>query len=522
MAKELVGYGRLIEQYKLPAREQPVISFIDTAVSGRKRETFGSQERLSFEPNYRPEQTLAGNIQFALRYEGVTLEVLGLLFSQTGKKEIEAWFEASPESIYARRAAFLYHWLTDTPIDARVPTKTAYVPLLDERLQIARNGGEKDSRYRVINNLPGNKLFCPLIRKTDFIKEMLAKNLQQRTRETLDKYDSKLLARAAAFLYLKETQSSFDIEREKPSPQKAARFADLLRQAETDVPLSEDRLVALQNTVVDERFREPGYRGAQNWIGKDLGYRVKIDLVPPRPEDVHGLMEGLIKMAETYRHRPGAIDPVAYAASVAFGFVFIHPFMDGNGRLHRYLIHEILSAANFTPKGIVLPVSAVMLANLDQYIDSLESFSKPIMNRTQYDPHRPDLLAQGNDALYFRFFDATVQASFLYRAVERTVEHDLESEIQYLIGYDKAYTELNRMFDWPAHSLDFFIKVVQQNAGTLSKSKRDSHFPLLKASEISEFEAVVRQAFGIAEASPSRIKQAEPGLDLTRKRRPGR
>jgi Fic family protein len=41
------------------------------------------------------------------------------------------------------------------------------------------------------------------------------------------------------------------------------------------------------------------------------------------------------------------IDPVVYAA--AFGFVFIHPFIDGNGRLHRYLLHEELSTLGFTP-----------------------------------------------------------------------------------------------------------------------------------------------------------------------------
>jgi Fic family protein len=42
--------------------------------------------------------------------------------------------------------------------------------------------------------------------------------------------------------------------------------------------------------------------------------------------------------------------------------VFIHPFLDGNGRLHRYLIREELSVLGFTPKGIVLPVSAFILS----------------------------------------------------------------------------------------------------------------------------------------------------------------
>ena len=50
------------------------------------------------------------------------------------------------------------------------------------------------------------------------------------------------------------------------------------------------------------------------------------------------------------------MDPVIHSAAVAFGFVFIHPFMDGNGPLHRYLIHEelsvIITAANRVSWGV--------------------------------------------------------------------------------------------------------------------------------------------------------------------------
>src|SRR5208282_6799395 len=102
--------------------------------------------------------------------------------------------------------------------------------------------------------------------------DMVSKGLKQRTLDTLAKYDRSLLLRAAAFLYLKETHSSFEVEREKPSANKAQRFADLLRDAERGLPLSEERFVELQNAVVDPRFAEASYRIAQNWIGEDFGY----------------------------------------------------------------------------------------------------------------------------------------------------------------------------------------------------------------------------------------------------------
>ena len=169
--------------------------------------------------------------------------------------------------------------------------------------------------------------------------------------------------------------------------------------------------------------------------------------------------------------------------------------MDGNGRLHRYMIHEVLSSSGFTPKGIVLPVSAVILANLDAYVAALDVLSKPLTARTTYNPDVPGAVATGNDALYYRYFDATAQTEFLYRALERTIEHDLDQEISFLLGFDKARRALQSELDWPAHSLDLFIRVVQQNGFKLSKSKRDAHFAWMTEAEVGRFEQAVAESF---------------------------
>ncbi len=495
MATAAIGYDRLIQTYHLPARPLTRLAVIDSSVSGRQTTTSGDLELMRFESKYRPPHTLVGDLQFALRYEGINLEVLALLFAVAGRTDLDTWLAAQPESRFARRVGYLYEWLAGNELKAAAPPKAAYVPLLDEKLQFGLAGGTRNAKFRVIDNLPGNRQFCPLARKTEFLQSMTRKDLKRRTRETLARYDRDLLRRAAAFLYLKETHSSFEVERERPSPDRAQRFAGLLREAESGIPLSENRLAELQNAVVDPRFHELSYRHEQNWIGQDLGYRKKVDFLPARPEDVSGLMNGLVEFSETLRAKPEAMDPVVAAASLAFGFVFIHPFMDGNGRLHRYLIHEVLSSSGFTPKGIVLPVSAVILANLDKYIHALERFSKPLQARTNYNPDVPQAPATGNDALYFRYFDLTEQASFLYWALERTVEHDLEEEIAFLLRFDAARSRLDGMLDWPAHSLDLFIRLVHQNGGTLSKAKRQSHFSWMTDDETRRCEAVVVEAF---------------------------
>jgi hypothetical protein len=78
------------------------------------------------------------------------------------------------------------------------------------------------------------------------------------------------------------------------------------------------------------------------------------------------MMNGLL--ASINRLQTSEIEPVVAAAVASFGFVFIHPFSDGNGRIHRLLIHYMLSRAGFTsqrpepegpPERSSLPIRAV-------------------------------------------------------------------------------------------------------------------------------------------------------------------
>ncbi len=41
--------------------------------------------------------------------------------------------------------------------------------------------------------------------------------------------------------------------------------------------------------------------------------------------------------------------------------------MDGNGRLHRWLIHHALAHAGYNPQGVAFPASAAILRKIDQY-----------------------------------------------------------------------------------------------------------------------------------------------------------
>jgi Fic family protein len=150
--------------------------------------------------------------------------------------------------------------------------------------------------------------------------------------QRLQKYDANLLRRASQYLYLKETHSSYEVEHERPSANRTQRFVDLLKTAPSGKPLSQERLVQAQNDIIDPRWHEYAYRSKQNWVGGKHRYRETVGFVPPRPADVVSLMNGVCTLSERGRQAAmtnAAMDPVVHAATVAFGFVFTHPFLDG-------------------------------------------------------------------------------------------------------------------------------------------------------------------------------------------------
>ena len=75
------------------------------------------------------------------------------------------------------------------------------------------------------------------------------------------------------------------------------------------------------------------------------------------------------------------------------------------------------------------------------------------------------------------------------------MEEDLEKEINYLLGFDGVWAALNGLLDWPDHSLEMFIRVVQQNNGALSKARSDRYFQWMADEEIHKTEQMVVEAF---------------------------
>ena len=483
------GYAALIGAYGLRVPLPRILS-----ATGERHKFIEKNGWRIYSPRHAPKASLEGHLTFALKHEGLDLAVLKHLFAVTGPEPVETLVRAKPTGAYARCIWFLYEWLTGRRLDLPSADRGAYVPVVDPDRQFSAFP-EISRRHRVRNNLPGTPKFCPLVFRTEMLDRFSAEELQIRARDIADAVPKDLLARTTAFLLLKDSRSSFAIEGEHPSQNRIQRWSRAISQAGRQ-PIDLDELLRLQRIVIgDTRFVRLGLRSEDGFVGeRDRVSRMPIpDHISARSEDLTELIEGMVAFD---RQAALQLNPVVAASVLSFGFVYIHPFEDGNGRLHRYLIHHILARRGFNPPGVFFPVSAAMLERIDDYRAALEDYSQRLLPLMDWEPTENGNVRVLNDTGdYYRFFDATPQTEFLYGCVRQTVERDLPEETAFLRRYDGFRAELNLMVDMPERLSDLLFRFLHQNDGRLSRRGRKCEFSALTDDEAARIEEIYRESF---------------------------
>jgi len=407
-----------------------------------------------------------------MRYEPLDVGVIAAAFQKIPRPEMENWVRSEYIGKYVRRAWYLYELLTGNTLDVPDVPPTNSVLLLDPALHVT-TAGTRIRRQRVIDNLLGDRGYCPTIRRTEALEAAMARGLEAEAKKIVEDCDPIVLRRAVHYLFSKETKSSFAIEGEKPSSERTERFLQALTHAPEFDTSSTAAFVELQNTIVDARYAQKDWRMGQNYVSETGYHYVElVHFVCPKPEDVGPLMDGWKRMVA--RVEKDRVDAVCAAALTGFGFVFVHPFEDGNGRIHRFLIHHSLAKLGYTPQGIVFPVSAVMLRNLAKYDKALTAFSGRIRPFVEYRMDEPQRMTVLNETKnLYQYFDATRQAEYLYQCVAETIEKDLREAIGFIQRYDHALDETKEIVDMPDKRASLLVRLIMQNKGRLAKNKRD-------------------------------------------------
>jgi hypothetical protein len=494
--ENLLGGEWLKEKYKLSAYHHTHSSYIGTRV---KVETSENGDVVEIYPaHYAPAQESLLHIEFYIKYDDINLDFLKAVFNCLTIEEVARYIQQKPKGRYERRIGLLFEYLTGDQLPVPDLGKENYIDLLDKDRYVTGKT-VKNARWNINNNLLGNMDFCPIIRKTKRLESSLQEDFQKLIEEVTNEFPKDIFYRAVNYLYTKETRSSYQIEKEKPSPERVHRFVSLLEKAgeqSMEALLSESSLTNLQNEIVDARYAAKGFRDFQNYIGQTThNFKEIIHYVCPPPEFISSIMNGLLQTAK----KSEGVHPIVRATIVAFGFVFAHPFEDGNGRLHRFLIHDVLTRDKLVQKGMIIPVSAHMVNHIKDYDTALETYSTPLMSKIKYELKDDNSMVVSNPAqveAYFRYPDLTEQVIYLAKTIKGTITEDIYWEMDFLLKYDEVKGAIQEIVDMPDRNIDMMIKFLHQNKGDLAIRKR-KHFAELTDDEISRMESVFKEIFEI-------------------------
>lgn len=465
-----VGYSLLIQQLELTAVPLRRAAMVQPVT---RLKLIGSA--LAVPPGMMPTRDdLLGHVLFALKHEGINLAVLAQALPKVNAETLERAYQEAPNGIYIRKACYLWEAFTGAQLTQPTPVRVPYTPLFDPTRYITRPG-ERNSKWRVEFNGLGDLNYCATVERTSEITALLDHDVLERARAFIAGLPPVMMDRAINWAYLHETKDSFAIEREAPSDDKSRRFIQLLRQAHERQPLTEDYLVALQNATVSNPLDlAAAFRHQQNYLSDGSQGAAGVTFLPPPPDLCRELMESLMRFAN---EAPSQIDPLVAAGIISFGFVLIHPFMDGNGRLSRFLIHQALCRAGALDNGLLLPVSVAMKREELRYLEALQTFSRPARDfwEVQWiDFGQYGFKFRGNDAVY-RYWDATPCVAFTLDMARMALEAELQKETAFLACYDAVYRAVDERYDLRGSDLANLVMMCLSNDGVVSRNRRKQY-----------------------------------------------
>lgn len=479
---------------------------------GRRRQTHQQAGcRLEYYTEaMRPQGSLGAHLTFALKHEGVALEFLARLFGVIPGEALAQWIRSEPTGQYARRAGFFYEWLTGNTLNVE-GIGGNYREALDPEVYVTATAeARRNRRWRITDNLPGTPNFCPLVRRTALLQEASQYAIAERLAAMEVEFGPDIISRSAVWLTIKESRASFVIEHEGQHQDRIRRFASAMEQycGRLESPLDEGALSEFQSAILGTTTIRAGLRKSPVFVGSNsIDYGSVVHYVCPHWEWLSGMLEGL----QRFLARTGAEDSLARAAVASFGFVFIHPMADGNGRISRFLVNDVLRRDGVVPEPFILPISAAITSSAvrrAEYDRILGRYSRPFMSafrdsvdfsheRVAYvDGIESDFVfdAYGEAAAVWRYPDLTEQAEYLFAVVRHTLEHEMHHQAAFQRAWYRTREAVKDWVEGPDDHIDRIIRAIRQHGRVSGKLMKE--FPVLaQAGLASELAKVVAEHF---------------------------
>lgn len=463
-----IGYGFLKSALNLPVFEPNVTASLSSSV----RKITHKDNQLWVPTRYRlSSDDYVSHVLFALKHEGINLQILSLALSHIQKDDVLAAFRKKPTGIYQRQLGFLWEYFNQKTLEVEVPSNARYVTFFDEKRYVTTKG-VRNKKWRVIFNGLGSLAYCPVVDKTERIQAHLKDSVLKRFAAYLSDLDDYTSERAMQWAYASEAESNYAIEGEMLEEDELRGVIHLLELSHKAGRLTDQDFYELHNQMMRGRGESvTSYRKIQNWLTNGDKGALGVSYVPPSPDDLEDLMEAFLRMANSL---PKEIHPVIAASVTSFGFVFLHPFMDGNGRLSRFLFHQQLCLSGQMEKGQLLPISLAIKTSEAKYLAALQAFSKParaLWSMQLIARHDYDFRFDGSDAIY-RYWDATQCVEFGLEMAEEALNTHLRHEVNDLMCFDAVRRAVNDRYDVRETILHHLINGCLDLNGVVSKNLR--------------------------------------------------
>lgn len=233
------------------------------------------------------------------------------------------------------------------------------------------------------------------------------------------------------------------------------------------------------------------------FVGQASFYEDIVHYIAPHYSQLAELLNGLNQFELLTR---GA-EALIRAAVLAFGFVYIHPMRDGNGRLHRFLINDTLIRDGAIPDNMILPIPATITSSMDfrvGYDRTLDVFSKPFMQRYA-DNYRFDNVKIYEDGtrsnfifddyadalLAWRYPDLTEHVPYTAKVVAHTIQTEMAEEVHILLKFQNAQQQLKNIVEMPDYDANRIIRSLKENNWQVS-NKLKKEYPLLENADLAE------------------------------------
>lgn len=511
------GFKALAERYEIALAQQLRVE----SVIGTTRVSHERNGRLEnrYPASYRPTDDFAGHFEFGLKYEEIHLEFFARLFALLGPEPIEAWCRQAPFGQYARRTGFLYEWLTGQHLNVPDVSNGGYVDAVSAQHYLTRVVPQRVRRWRINDNLPGVPQFCPLVRRSEALQQALHFDLNAALGELNQTFGADILMRTASWLTLKESRASFLIEKEADKADRIQRFAHVIARhcGHIEDPLSNASLRSLQAGILGHEALGLGLRQSPVFVGQATMHEDIVHYIAPHFADLEQLLDGL----KAFEHATRGAEPLVRAAAIAFAFVYIHPMRDGNGRIHRFLINDVLIRDKAIPEGVILPVSATITSSIDfraRYDRTLEVFSGPFMRRyadayrfgelVVYADGTPSNLvfdAYDNARFAWRYPDLTEHVLYTSQVVAHTVHSEMANEARVLVLFQRAQQRLKDVLEMPDQDANRIIRSLKENGWQVSGKLRKAYPLLDNALRAQRIVEAVRSAFEEREAHADEV-----------------